>query len=99
MAIWTTLIVVIVVGLAGPLLALWAIVKNTEKAERDPRYRRRVLLLAAAGYTLAFIYGIVDALGQAVRHQLEWPSLTGLGVVAVMAALFFKSALARPPQS
>jgi|GEM_PF-5507693 len=95
MALWSALILILVVGLVGPLLGAWLLVKNTEKAEKDPRYRRNFLLFAAGLYTLAFIASGVDLIGRAHRHELEWTSLIGLAVGATIITFFFKAAFGK----
>ena len=49
-----------VLVLTGVLIvALWSVVKSTERAERDPRYRRTLFLIVGAIYAIGAIRGFL----------------------------------------
>ncbi len=94
MALWATLIVIVVAGIGGPLFFAWSLARHVERVERDVKYRYTFLLFFGIAYWLAFLWGTIEFMGKARRHELQGPELIGLAVVAALATQLFKSAAA-----
>ena|SRR5579864_7405657 len=69
---------------------LWRLYLSMERAERDARYRRRVLMRLPILYGASAVFGIV--LVASGREPIQ--TLLGLPVVALLIWLYLKAALA-----
>jgi threonine/homoserine/homoserine lactone efflux protein len=66
----------------------WRVCQSADRAERDPRYRRRLLLRGALVYALCAAYGIEEVISGNAPVQ----SLFGLIVPAFLIWLYIKQA-------
>jgi len=87
MMIW--LVIVAVTGSSAVLAAaMWAAWKETERAERDSRYKRRILLRLALLYIGCAAFGIAEvATGREPKQ-----SLLGLPIAAGLAWAYLRVA-------
>ncbi len=87
------MVVTVVVGVLAftALLVwmMWRLYRSMERAERDPRYHRRVLMRGAMLYGGSAVFGIV--LVATGREPIQ--SLVGLPVVALLVWSYMKAAL------
>jgi hypothetical protein len=67
---------------------MWRACQSAERGERDPRYRRRVLLRGALLYTFCAAYGVE----QVISGNAPVQSLLGLIVLAFLIWSFIKQA-------
>ena len=67
----------------------WRFSKSAERAERDPRFRRRVLLRGGLLYAVCAVYSIA----QVAIGDLPIQSLIGLPIGAALAWFYIRSAL------
>ena len=67
----------------------WRVCKSTERAERDPRYRRRVLLRGGLFYVVCVVFLIAQAgtIDQLIRI------IAGLPIGAALTWFYIRSAL------
>ena len=66
----------------------WSAWKETERAESDARYRRRMLLRMALLYVACAVFGIAEVIsGRAPKE-----SLLGLPIAAFLALAWWKAA-------
>jgi len=82
---------IIVCVLAGSALfgwLAWRLCKSADRAERDPRYLRRILLSAAMFYAIGAAYGIKGV----IAGNTLLPSLVGLIVAAALIWFYIKAA-------
>jgi uncharacterized membrane protein YvlD (DUF360 family) len=79
----------VIIGVLASSLFVWMIwrfCRSIERAEGDPKYRRRLLIRFGTMYVAAAVIGIVlVAIGQ---EPIQ--SLAGLPVVALLAWSFFR---------
>ncbi len=66
----------------------WRTCMSAERAERDPRYRRRILLLLGVVYVGGAVYGIAEV----VTGREPIQSLIGLPVGALLAWFYLRTA-------
>jgi len=69
--------------------AMWRACKTAERAERDPRFLRRILL----GFGLLYIASAVYDVAEVIAGKEPLQSLIGLPIGAALAWLFLKAAL------
>ena len=88
-----TTVTVIVGVLASTGVLIWALlrtVRTAERAERDQRFRRRILLSGAVLYGGAALYGVI--LVATGKEAVQ--SLLGLPIAALLVWFFIRAALA-----
>ena len=90
------IIVGVLVATGFFVIALWKAFRDQERAERDRRYLRRVLLRAGLIYVFGAIFGTYEA----VTGNQPIQSLIGLPIVLLLAWFYVRSALKLkvPPQ-
>lgn len=69
---------------------LWRMVRTAERAERDPRFRRRILVSGALLYGGAALYAVILVVAGSEPIQ----SLLGLPISALLVWFFLRAALA-----
>ena len=79
------------------VVGMWGAWKDTERADGDARYRRRVLLRMALLYIFCAVFGIAEVASR--RQPIE--SLFGLPVAAFFAWMYWRAAarVKVPPHS
>jgi hypothetical protein len=86
MMIWVIVGVLVLTGVL--IVALWSVVKSTERAERDPWYRRRLFLIMAGMYVVGSVFAISDVLS----GHAPLVSLAGLPVVVLLVWFWLRMA-------
>ena len=87
----------VTVSTAVMVVGAWGAWKDTERAEGDARYRRRVLLRMALLYVFCAVFGVAEVASR--REPIE--SLFGLPVAAFLAWMYWRAAarVKVPPHS
>jgi hypothetical protein len=67
----------------------WRVYRSTERAERDPRYFRRRLIIGGSLYLACSTYGIV----QVAMGKQPAQSLIGLPIGLLIAWVFLRTAI------
>jgi hypothetical protein len=83
-------LVIVAVTVSSALLAagMWAAWRETERAERDPRYKRKILLRLSLLYIGCAAFGIAEVVSGREPKQ----SLLGLPIAAVLAWAYLRAA-------
>ena len=81
-------IVAVTVSSAVLVAGMWGAWRETERAENDLRYRRRVLLRLALLYVVCAVLGIAEV----VAGRAPTESLLGLPIAAFIAWVCWKAA-------
>jgi hypothetical protein len=81
--------VAVTVSTAVMVVGIWGAWKDTERAEGDARYRRRVLLRMVMLYVFCAVFGIAEVASR--REPIE--SLFGLPIAAFLAWMYWRAAV------
>ena len=81
-------ILAVTVTTAVMAIGMWRMSKDTERAEKNARYRRKVLLRMALLYVFSAVFGTVEV----ARGKEPMGSLVGLPIVAFLAWMCWRLA-------